>query len=69
MHVLALSGQRTADRALIPPRLRRGRGMPHRMYYLVTGRILEWSNRFGHAEALEGVGNTVAALSDQINGE
>ena len=32
------------------------------MYYIVTGRSPEWSNRFGHAQSLEDVGDVLAAL-------
>lgn len=32
------------------------------MFYLVTGRSPEWSNKFGHAQALEDVGDVMAAL-------
>lgn len=31
-------------------------------YYLVMGHSAEWSNAFGHAEALEEIGDAVAAL-------
>lgn len=32
------------------------------MYYVVTGRSPEWSNRFGHAHALEDVADAVSVL-------
>lgn len=32
------------------------------MYYLVTGNSPEWSNKFGHAEALEEVADAVSVL-------
>jgi hypothetical protein len=34
------------------------------MYYLVTGHSPEWSNKFGHADALEDVGDVIAALKE-----
>jgi hypothetical protein len=32
------------------------------MYYLVTGNSPEWSNKFGHEQALEDVADAMAAL-------
>lgn len=32
------------------------------MFYVVTGRSPEWSNRFGYPQALEDVGDVMAAL-------
>jgi hypothetical protein len=37
------------------------------MYYLVTGNSPEWSNRFGHEQALEDVGDVLAALKAAID--
>lgn len=31
-------------------------------YYLITGRSPEWSNKFGYPEALEDIGDVIAAL-------
>lgn len=36
------------------------------IYYLVTGRSPEWSNLFGHKEALEEIGDAVAALKGAV---
>ena len=35
-------------------------------YYLVTGRSPEWSNKFGHQDALEDIGDTMALLKDSL---
>lgn len=35
-------------------------------YYIVTGRSPEWSNQFGYPEALEEIGDAVAALKAHI---
>ena len=37
------------------------------MFYIVTGRSPEWSNWFGHAEALEEVGDALALLRQAVN--
>ncbi len=38
----------------------------NQMYYLATGRSPEWSNKFGHSEALEDVGNTFVSLKSAL---
>lgn len=35
-------------------------------YYLVTGRSPEWSNKFGHQDALEEIGDAMALLKDSL---
>lgn len=37
------------------------------IYYLVTGNSPQWSNKFGHAEALQDVADAVAVLKQSIN--
>lgn len=38
------------------------------MYYVVTGRSPEWSNNFGHEQAIEDVGDAVDALKSAVKG-
>lgn len=35
-------------------------------YYLATGRSPEWSNKFGHDDAVEEIGDVVAVLKAEV---